>query len=46
MSNPKVRISNEFKLNMYDKLGIIPIFEKIDKEEEFEFLKGNTPSNI
>lgn len=45
MSNSKVRISIGTKLNMYDKLGIVSIFEKIEKEEEFEFLKENTPNN-
>ena len=45
MGNEKVLISMESKLNMYDKLGIIPIFDKLESEDEFEFLKENTPNN-
>ena len=41
----KVFISIDSKLNMYDRLGIVPIFDKLEREEEFEFLKENTPNN-
>ena len=44
MGNEKVLISMESKLNMYNKLGIIPIFDKLESEDEFEFLKENTPN--
>lgn len=45
MDNEKVLISMDSKLNMYDKLGIIPIFDKLESEAEFVFLKENTPNN-
>ena len=45
MNNEKVLISMDSKLNMYDKLGIVPIFDKLESEDEFEFLKENTPNN-
>lgn len=43
--NHKIYSSLESKIRTYDSCGIIPIFEFIEKKEDYDFLRDLTPEN-
>ena len=45
MTTPKTRLAIESKAKICDDFRIVPIFEFIEKEEEFDFLRNLTPEN-
>ena len=45
MNSPKVYFSLKSRVQAYDNCKIIPVFEFIEKEEEYTFLKEFTPDN-
>lgn len=45
LNNPKIHLAIESKLKTYDKCQIIPIFEFIEKKEEYDFLRDLTIEN-